>query len=104
MHLMKGDIKMLAKVKTQVVVGLEAYYVDVEVDISNGLPNFSIVGLPDTAIKESKDRVKAALKNCGFNLPSKRITINLAPANLKKEGGGFDLPIAISLLAASGYI
>lgn len=95
---------MLAKIKTQVVMGLEAYYVDVEVDISNGLPNFSIVGLPDTAVKESKDRVKAALKNCGFNLPSKRITVNLAPANLKKEGGSFDLPIAISLLVASGYI
>ncbi len=95
---------MLAKIKTQVVVGLDAHYVDVEVDISNGLPNFSIVGLPDTAVKESKDRVKAALKNCGFNLPSKRITVNLAPANLKKEGGSFDLPIAISLLVASGYI
>ena len=95
---------MLAKIKTLVVIGLEACYVDVEVDISNGLPNFSIVGLPDPVVKESKDRVRAALKNCGFNLPSKRITVNLAPANLRKEGGSFDLPIAISLLVASGYI
>jgi magnesium chelatase family protein len=83
-------------------VGLAAPLVHVEVHLSAGLPNFSIVGLPATAVKESKERVRAALANCGFELPAGRITVNLAPADLPKEGGRFDLPIALGILIASG--
>lgn len=95
---------MLAVVKSVGLTGLEGYMVDVEVDISSGLPGFDIVGLPSMAVKESKDRVRAAVKNCGLNFPIGRITVNLAPANLKKEGPVYDLPIAVGLLAASGQI
>ena len=95
---------MLAKVLSAAVVGIDAILVDVEVDIAQGLPQFATVGLPDGAVKESKDRVKAALKNSGYEFPAKRITANLAPADLKKEGSGFDLPIAIGILAATGII
>ncbi len=91
---------MLAKVETCCTSGIDAYLVDVEVDIAGGLPCFSIVGLPDTAIRESRDRIKAAIKNSGFQFPSKRITVNLAPANIKKGGPGFDLPISIGILVA----
>ncbi len=83
---------MLSKVLSAHVIGIDAYLVEVEVDISSkGLPHFSIVGLPDAAVKESRDRIKAALKNIGFNFPLKQITVNLAPADLKKEGSSFDL-------------
>lgn len=92
---------MLAKVFSSAVFGIEAFPVEVEVDISNGLPNFSIVGLPDTACRESADRVRAAIKNSGFSFPSRRITVNLAPADLKKEGSGFDLAIAVGILVAN---
>jgi len=92
---------MLSKLKTCVLYGLEGYEVDVETDLSNGLPSFSIVGLPDISIRESKERVRSAIKNCGFKFPVSRITINLAPANLKKEGSQIDLPIAIGILAAN---
>ncbi len=85
-------------------LGIQSYLVKVEVDISSGLPSFSIVGLPDTAVKESKDRVTAAIKNSGFSLPNKKITINLAPASIKKEGACFDLPIALGLLSAQGFV
>ena len=95
---------MISKVMSSAVFGLDAFLVDVEVDLSQGLPNFSIVGLPDAAVKESKDRVRAALKNTGFNFPVKKITINLAPADLKKEGSAFDLPIAIGILISDGLI
>ncbi|MHB8483384.1 MAG: YifB family Mg chelatase-like AAA ATPase [Nitrospiria bacterium] len=95
---------MISKILSSAVFGLEAFLVEVEVDLSQGLPNFSIVGLPDTAVKESKDRVRAALKNTGFNFPVKKITINLAPADLKKEGSSFDLPIAVGILASDGVI
>ena len=95
---------MLAVVKSVGLSGLQGYMVDVEVDISSGLPGFDIVGLPSMAVKESKDRVRAAVKNCGLNIPVGRITVNLAPANLKKEGPVYDLPIAVGLLAASGQI
>ncbi len=95
---------MLAKVLSATVVGIDAILVDVEVDIAQGLPQFSTVGLPDGAVKESKDRVKAALKNSGYEFPPKRITANLAPADLKKEGAAFDLPISIGILAATGVI
>lgn len=96
---------MLARVQSSHLIGIEPYAVDVEVDIAQrGLPHFNIVGLPDTAVKESRDRIKAAFKNTGFTFPIKQITVNLAPADLKKEGSSFDLPIAIGILAAEGYI
>ena len=95
---------MLAKVESSTVIGIDAKKVEVEVDIANGLPGFSIVGLPDIAVRESINRVKAAIKNCGFNFPSKKITVNLAPADIKKEGPCFDLPMALGILTASGQI
>jgi len=95
---------MLARVRSAAVLGIEAYLVDVEADITNGLPSFSTVGLPQGAVKEGRERVGAALVNAGFTLPLKRITINLAPADIRKDGSAFDLPIAIGLLAASGQI
>ena len=96
----RGDF-MLAKVKSCSIYGLESFLVDVEVDISNGLPAFDIVGLPDAAVKESRERVRAAIKNQSFTFPIKRITLNLAPADIKKEGPHFDLPIALGILAAT---
>ena len=95
---------MLAKVLSSAVLGVDAYLVEVEVDIALGLPIFNTVGLPDTSVKESRDRVKAAIKNCGFDFPSKRITVNLAPADIKKEGACFDLPMACGILAAMGLV
>jgi magnesium chelatase family protein len=96
---------MLSKVLSSSVIGIEAHTVEVEVDISaRGLPHFSMVGLPDAAVKESRDRVRAALKNIGFNFPLKQITVNLAPADLKKEGSAFDLPIAIGIITSEGLI
>lgn len=95
---------MLAKVLTGTTLGIDAYPVEVEVDISRGLPSFSTVGLPDNAVKESKDRVKSAIKNSGYAFPAKRITVNLAPAHIKKEGTAFDLPVAIGILKAEGVI
>lgn len=89
---------MVNKVTTATVIGLEAYKVTVETDVLNGLPAFTIVGLPDTAINEARDRVRSAIKNSGFTFPAKKVVINLAPADLKKEGSNFDLPIAIGLL------
>ncbi len=94
----------LAVVYCRAAVGVQAPLVTVEVHLSNGLPGLSIVGLPETAVKESKDRVRGALLNSNFDFPLKRITINMAPADLPKEGGRFDLPIAIGILAASGQI
>ncbi len=85
-------------------MGIDAILVDVEVDIAQGLPQLSTVGLPDGAVKESKDRVKAALKNSGYDFPNRKITVNLAPADVKKEGASFDLPISIGILAATGVI
>lgn len=95
---------MLSKVKSSSVVGIDGVLVEVEIDITNGLPMFSIVGLPDNAVRESKDRVKSSVKNSGYEFPNKKITVNLAPADLKKEGAGFDLPLAIGLLQASGIL
>ncbi len=95
---------MLSRVLSATVLGISAYQVEVEVDIASGLPAFSTVGLPDGAVKESKDRVKSAIKNAGYNYPSRRITVNLAPADIKKEGSTFDLPIAAGILAAEGTI
>ncbi len=95
---------MLARVRSAAVLGIEAYPVDVEVDIANGLPSFSTVGLPQGAVKEGRERVAAALSNAGLSYPLKRITVNLAPADVRKDGSAFDLPIAIGILAASGQI
>jgi magnesium chelatase family protein len=95
---------MLAKVRSAALIGLDAHLVDVEVDISGGLPQFSVVGLPDATVKESRDRVRSALKNTGFHFPAKRITVNLAPAGVKKEGSGLDLAIAIGILVAEEVI
>ena len=92
---------MLARVHSAACQGVDAVAVEVEVDVSGGLPAVVTVGLPDSAVKESRDRVKSALTNSGYRFPPKRITINLAPADIKKEGSLYDLPIAIGLLAAS---
>ena len=95
---------MLAKVISGALIGIDAYPVEVEVDIAQGLPQFSTVGLPEGAVKESKDRVKSAIKNSGYDFPARRITINLAPADIRKDGAAFDLPIAIGLLCATGIV
>ncbi len=95
---------MLAKVTSFAVIGLEGAPIDVEVDISRGLTSFIIVGLPDTAVQESRERVRAAIKNSGCRFPGQRLTVNLAPADLRKEGPAYDLPIAVGILAASGQI
>ena len=95
---------MLAKVLSSAVIGIDAYIVEVEVDISQGLPSFSTVGLPEGAVRESKERVKASIKNSGYHFPSDRITVNLAPADIKKEGSAFDLPMALGILAATGLV
>ncbi|MBP1709359.1 MAG: Mg chelatase, subunit ChlI [Deltaproteobacteria bacterium] len=95
---------MLSQVLSAAILGIDAYQVEVEVDIALGLPAFSTVGLPEGAVKESKDRVKAAIKNAGYEYPERRITVNLAPADIKKEGSIFDLPIATGILSASGII
>lgn len=95
---------MLARVVSGGTLGVEGYLVHVEVDVSDGLPAFGIVGLPDAAVQESRERVRAALRNCGFAVPDARITVNLAPADVRKHGPDYDLPIAIGLLAAQGLL
>src|SRR5262245_66129125 len=86
---------MLAKVRSAALQGVEVTTVSVEVDVTNGLPSFTTVGLPDSAVRESRDRVRAAIRNAGFEFPLERITVNLAPADLRKEGAAFDLPTAL---------
>lgn len=95
---------MLSKIISSAVIGVDGYIVEVEVDISSGLPSIDLVGLPDSAVKESKERVRTAIKNSGFQFPVKRITVNLAPADTKKEGASFDLPIAIGILQSCEII
>jgi magnesium chelatase family protein len=95
---------MVARVLSCSLVGLDGVFVQVETDILNGLPAFTIVGLPDKAVEESRERVRSALQNSGADLPARRITVNLAPGDLPKEGSSFDLPIAISILCASGQL
>jgi magnesium chelatase family protein len=95
---------MLARVWSAAIVGIDAVKVGVEVDVSGGLPTLVVVGLPDTAVQESRERVKAALKNAGFAFPPRKIVINLTPADLRKEGPSFDLPIAVGVLAASEQV
>ena len=94
----------LATVLSRAQNGLAADLVTVEVHLAPGLPGLSIVGLPEAAVRESRDRVKAAITTCGYKFPNRKITVNLAPADLPKEGGRFDLPIALGVLAASGQI
>src|SRR5210317_1705835 len=94
----------LSVIYSRAAAGIEAPLVRVETHLSNGLPAFHIVGLPETAVRESKDRVRSALLNSHFQFPDRRITINLAPADLPKEGGRFDLPIALGILSASGQV
>ena len=95
---------MFSKVLSSTLIGIDGFKIIVEVDISQGLPSFDIVGLPDSAVKESKDRVRTAIKNSNIIMPVKRITINLAPANIRKEGPAFDLPIAVGILACIDII
>ena len=95
---------MLASVTSCAVVGLEGALIQVEVDIAFGLPGLIIVGLPDVAVKESSERVRAAIRNSGFFWPNQRITVNLAPADLRKEGPAYDLPIAVGVLIATDQV
>ena len=95
---------MIVKIISSTIISIDSYPVDVEVDISPGLPQFSTVGLPDAAVKESKDRIKAAIKNSCYKFPRNHVTVNLARADIKKEGTGFDLPIAVSILIGEGCI
>src|SRR2546425_5005308 len=95
---------MLAKVNSAALYGIDALRVEVEIDLASGLPQLATVGLAEGAVKESKDRIRAAIKNCGYSFPAKKITINLAPADIKKEGSAYDLPMAIGILAAEGLI
>src|SRR2546428_776238 len=95
---------MLARVRSAAVLGIDAYLVDVETDIANGLPTFATVGLPQGAVKEGRERVYAALANTGYTFPLKRITVNLAPADIRKDGSAFDLPIALGILAATEQV
>ncbi len=94
---------MLARILTAAVTGIEAFPVFVEVDVSWGLPGLTMVGLPDPSVRESRDRVRTAIRNSGFDLPSAKITINLAPADVRKVGSAFDLPVALGIIAASGH-
>ena len=95
---------MLSIVKSMALQGLDGYLVSVQVDISEGMPNFEMVGLPDASVKESKERVRTAIKNSGIKLLSRKLVVNLAPANTRKEGSKFDLPIAIGILISSEKI
>lgn len=95
---------MISKLNSMSLLGIDGYIVNVETDISGGLPGFDMVGLPDTAVKESKERIRSAIKNTGVAMPSKKITVNLAPADIKKEGAHFDLPIALGILCSSGQL
>ena len=95
---------MLFKTLSAAVFGIDAYMVEVEVDISAGMPNFITVGLPDAAVRESRERIKSAIKNCGLEYPFQAITVNLAPADVKKEGSGFDLSIALGIVGTTGAL
>ncbi|MGO9605544.1 MAG: magnesium chelatase domain-containing protein [Candidatus Binataceae bacterium] len=94
---------MLASVLSSALAGVEAYPVEVEIDISGGVPDLRMVGLPEMSVREALDRIRSALRNSGYEFPNKRVTINLAPADTRKEGSGFDLPLAVALLGANGH-
>src|SRR6185295_291240 len=95
---------MLARLSAAAVFGIDAIPVSVEVDVSPGLPGLTMVGLPDTTVRESRDRVRTAIRNSGFPFPPDRVTVSLAPADIRKVGAAFDLPIALGILAASGVL
>src|SRR3954447_11845533 len=95
---------MLASLRTAAVFGVDACPVHVEVDVSFGMPRFTLVGLPDAGVRESRDRVRSAIRNSGFEFPPHRITVNLSPADVRKVGASFDLPIALGVLAAHGTL
>ena len=95
---------MVSRVTSIALLGIEGCRVTCECDLSGGLPSFEVVGLPDAAVKESRDRVRAAVKNCGFDFPMRRITVNLAPADMRKEGPIYDLAILLAILRASGEL
>jgi len=95
---------MLSIVKSMSLIGLDGYLVDVQVDVSAGIPCWDVVGLPDISVKESRERVRTAIKNSGYDMQSRKIVVNLAPADIKKEGSFFDLSIAIGILACSGEV
>ena len=95
---------MLSIIKSMSLIGLEGYLVNIEIDVSAGIPCWDIVGLPDASVKEAKERVRTAIKNSGYDMQSRKIVVNLSPADIKKEGSFFDLPIAIGILACSGNI
>src|SRR3954466_14292047 len=95
---------MLARVRSAAVFGIDASPVTIEVDVSFGLPAFTVVGLPDASVRESRDRIRSAIRNSGFEFPPHRIIVNLAPADVRKAGAAFDLPIALGILAASGVV
>jgi magnesium chelatase family protein len=100
----KGCDLVLAKVFSSALLGIDAYLVEVEVDLAPGLPSFAVVGLPDASVKESRERVKAAIQNSGLEFPVRRITVNLAPADMRKEGSAYDLPVAVGILSAGGAV
>lgn len=95
---------MLATLESATVIGVDACRVHVEIDVGPGIPHFQLVGLPDASVRESRDRVRAAIRNSGYEFPLSRITINLAPGDVRKAGPAFDLPIALGLLAANGHV
>ena len=101
---LRDDYRVLARVTAAAVVGVDAVPVQVEVDVAPGLPGMTIVGLPDTTVRESRDRVRSAIRNSGFPYPGERVIVSLAPADLRKVGANFDLPIALGILAASGVL
>lgn len=94
----------VCRARSLALVGIDALPVEVEVDVSSGLPGFSLVGLPDAAVQEARERVRVAISNSGYKFPAKRVVVNLAPANLRKEGPAFDLPIALAVLAGTGVL
>ena len=97
-------VAVLAQLRTASLVGIEATIVLVEVDVSFGMPTLTLVGLPDASVRESRDRVRTAIRNSGFDYPAHRVTVNLAPADLRKAGSAYDLPIAVGVLAATGRL
>src|SRR5262245_10006432 len=95
---------MISKVFTSATFGVNAYVIEVETHLDKNIPGFSIVGLPDSAVRESRERIIAAIRNSGFEFPLRKITVNLAPADIRKEGSAFDLPMAVGILASKGEI
>ncbi len=104
LNFQENEVKMLSIIKSMSLQGLEGFLIDVQVDVSAGMPNWEVVGLPDVSVKEAKERVRTAIKNSGYEFPSRKIVINLAPADIRKEGSFYDLPIAVGILIDFGEI